>query len=100
MNILAGDRIDLRWDMGTREYRPAADVPEGPVFTIQVLNFWQAQGVVDSSLPVLDRFRDALRDGLVAIDGDPAMAAAFIERPRALLVNGLFDAIVGAASGN
>lgn len=100
MQILAGDKTDLRWDRDARLYKPAAEVTDGPVFTIQTLDFWQAQGVIDASRPVLDRFRDALRDGLVAIDGDAAKASDFIKRPRATLVNGLFDAIVAAAAGN
>lgn len=100
MNILAGATTDLRWDAATKGYKPAAEVADGPTFTIRALDFWQAQGVIDQTMPAVDRIRNGLRDGLVAIDGDAAKAAEFVKSPRATLVNDLFNEIMAAASGN
>lgn len=100
MNILAGSTTDLRWDKDAKGYKPAAEVPEGHTFTIQCIDFWQAQELLDTATPVLIRIKKGLEVGLVAIDGDPELAKKFLARPKATLVNPLFDEILGAAAGN
>jgi hypothetical protein len=73
---------------------------DSPVFTIAQLDFWQAQQVLDQTVPAVERIKLALKMGLVSIDGDKAAAQKFIASPAAKLVNPLFDAIVSLAAGN
>jgi len=100
MDILAGSTTDLRWDKTAKAFQPAAAVSDGPVFTIRCLDFWQAQEIIDSATPAVDRIRRAFEMGLVSIDGDEAKAKAFLAKPRAMLGNPLFDAILEMAAGN
>ncbi len=99
-DILAGSTRDLSFDPKTREYVPSDKSNTWPVFTIKSLNFWEAQEVLDSTKPAVDRIRRGLELGLTAIDGDADKAKQFVTRPKATMVNPLFDMIVEMASGN
>lgn len=116
-SILAGATSDYRWDRDRDNgattdksgnvtprpkggYRLATEVSEGPVFTVGTLDFWEAQGLLDSTVPAVDRIRKGLELGLVSIDGDADKAKRFLAKPKARLVNPLFDLILEIAAGN
>jgi hypothetical protein len=116
-SILAGSTTDWRWDRdkdnGTETDDDGKETPkprggyvsaqlffDGPIFTIQTMDYWQAQDVLDESVPKVKRIRKALEVGLVSIDGSKEQAAAFLAKPKPRLVNPLFDLILEMASGN
>jgi len=99
MNVLAGAKTDLRWCGEGQAFKPKADVAEGPVFTIQTLDYFTAQGVL-SEAEDADKVRLCITAGLISIDGDAKQAEAFKEAPRAPLVNPLFNKIWVATWGN
>ena len=99
MNILAGAKTDLRFDPADTDFKPQSEVEDGPVFTVQTLDYFTAQGVLDEDKDA-DKIRVCIAAGLVAIDGDAARAKEFIAAPKATLVNPLFDAIWQATWGN
>ena len=100
MNILAGQTQDIRYDPTAYVYKPASELSEGEVFTVQTLNYWQWQECLSKAPNDLEQIRTAVQLGLVAIDGDAAKAKAFLESPAMLMVQPLYVYIVGIASGN
>ena len=97
---LADQVQDVRFDRESKAFLPAADVADGPTFTIGALTYFQAQEYLVDGIKPAEQVRIILRHGVRAIDGDPAAAAAFVERPRARLCNPLSLAIQDLTWGN
>lgn len=98
VSIFAGATTDLFWDAEAREFTATAN--DGPKFSIQQLDFWQAQILYDKALTESERCKALLKAGLVAIDGSAETAAKFIASPSALMVNPLVNRIVATTLGN
>ena len=94
MNILAGAKTDLVWTGSGFEGEG-----EGPVFTIQTLDYFAAQGVLEQEKDA-DKIKACLESGLVAIDGDEQKAKEFLGSPLATVVTPLFDRIWTQTWGN
>lgn len=100
MNVLADSAADYRFDKDTKTFKPAAEVQEGPTFTVRQLDYWRTQDLLDKDRPMVERIRSGLRHGLASIDGKTELVDPFIEAPKAVLVNPLFDLILDVAVGN
>lgn len=98
VSIFAGATTDLYWNAEAREFTTTAN--DGPKFTVQQLDFWQAQVLYDKSLSESERCRALLTAGLVHVDGSKETAARFIASPNALMVNPLINQIVANTLGN
>lgn len=99
-DIFAGSTKDLR-------HTPEGFVPltdptcpdKGPVFTVQMLDYWQAREVM-AIADTVAQIRRTVELGLVAIDDDKDKAKRFLDRPKAKLINPLHDAITDFFLGN
>lgn len=77
----------------------AAGGDDSPKFTLQPLDFYAMQevlGIEDAST----RFKTVLKYGVLAIDGDKAKAAAFVEKPSNRYGVKVFDWLYAETLGN
>lgn len=121
--ILAGGTEDFRWDPNKDNsfvedddadnnkagakvrkrpggYVPAAQFRDGPVFRMRILNFWEAQDILDDAKPRTERIRTAMERAIVSIDGSTEGIAEFIKNPKPRRVLPLFDVILEMIGGN
>jgi hypothetical protein len=99
INIFAGAESELRYDPETLAMRPAAEVADGPVFTIKSLDYFEYQAAIMSA-DAMDRLRSLVSASLVSIEGDVSAAAKFLAKPNIKIMAALIDAVTEASSGN
>ena len=99
MNILAGARLRLQWDEEAKEFAPAAQDNEAPIFVVVSLDYFTAQAVLGNDDDD-EKVRACIEKGLIAIEGADTTAEAWQAAPRAVMVNPLFHAIWQHTWGN